>query len=133
MKYTPSEDIVWKPAPAENFVGATWFGLLDRSDDPNGLFAIGVLFEPGARTDWHHHPAGQTLYVTSGAGYVQNAAGDSVRISAGDVVSIPADETHWHGAVRDSYLTHLSLTTGGATVWDGRRVDPADYDAAAGR
>ena len=133
MQFTPARDIVWEPASAENFVGATWFGSLDRSDDPNGLFAIGVLFEPGARTDWHHHPGGQTLYVASGAGYVQNAAGDSVRISAGDVVSIPADETHWHGAVRDSYLMHLSLTTGGAAVWDGRRVDTADYDAAAGR
>lgn len=132
MEHTPSETIQWDPAPAENFSGRAWFGPLDVDEDPLGLTAIGVMFEPGARTDWHHHPGGQTLYVASGAGWVANTAGEAVRLSAGDVVSIPPGETHWHGATSDSYLMHLSLTTGGPTEWVGRKVDEAAYEAAAG-
>jgi quercetin dioxygenase-like cupin family protein len=100
------------------------------ADDPEGLVAIGVLFEPGARTDWHHHPGGQTLYVASGAGVVSNEAGETVAVSAGDVVSIPPGETHWHGAGPGSYMMHLSLTTGGPTAWIGEKVGDEDYGGA---
>jgi quercetin dioxygenase-like cupin family protein len=127
MDHTPAESIVWDPAPEENFTGRVWFGPLDVSEDPDGLVAIGVLFEPGARTDWHHHPGGQTLYVASGAGYVRNSDGDTVEVSAGDVVAIPAGETHWHGASANSYLMHLSLTTGGPTIWEGGKVEDHQY------
>jgi quercetin dioxygenase-like cupin family protein len=130
MEHTPAESIPWAPAPAENFTGETWFGPLDVSDDPEGLVAIGVLFAPGARTDWHHHPGGQTLYVASGAGYVRNTEGETVEISAGDAISIPAGETHWHGATPDSYLMHLSITTGGATEWIDEKVSDSDYGDA---
>ena len=133
MEHTPSDAIKWDPAPDENFSGRAWFGPLDVSDDPEGLNAIGVLFEPGARTDWHHHPGGQTLYVASGAGYVRNTAGDTVEISAGDVVSIPAGETHWHGAAPTSYLMHLSLTTGGPTAWIDRKVTDVEYGEVSAR
>ncbi len=127
MDHTPAKSIRWEPAPEENFTGRAWFGPLALAEDPEGPMAIGVLFEPGARTDWHHHPGGQTLYVASGAGYVRNTEGRTVVISAGDVVSIPAGETHWHGAAEYSYLMHLSLTTGGPTQWEGGKVDEAAF------
>ncbi len=127
MKHTPAEDIDWVDAGEEHFTGRVRFGLLSKAPDP-GLFALGVLFEPGARTDWHTHPDGQVLYVTSGAGKVQNEAGDTVHVSAGDVVHTPAGETHWHGATEHSYLMHLSLTTGGPTEWLARKVTDDEYE-----
>jgi quercetin dioxygenase-like cupin family protein len=131
MDHTSAEAIHWNPAPEENFTGRTWFGPLAVAEDPEGLVAIGVLFEPGARTDWHHHPGGQTLYVASGAGYVRNVRGETASISAGDVVSIPPGETHWHGASAGSFMMHLSLTTGGPTEWTGDKVDAAQYAEAS--
>ena len=131
MEHTPAKSISWDRAPEENFTGEAWFGPLDVAGEPEGLMVIGVLFEPGARTDWHHHPGGQTLYVASGAGYVRNTDGRTVEISAGDVVSIPAGETHWHGATAGSYLMHLSLTMGGPTQWEGGKVDEDAYAEAA--
>ena len=130
MEHKPAGDIAWDRAPESNFTGNAWFGPMEVAEDPEGLVAIGVLFEPGARTDWHHHPGGQTLYVASGAGLVRNSRGETVSISAGDVVTIPAGETHWHGASEGSYMMHLSLTTGGATVWTGEKVSDAEYDEA---
>ncbi|MGI9611066.1 MAG: cupin domain-containing protein, partial [Acidimicrobiia bacterium] len=119
----------WEPAPSEFFTGSARFGPLSEPQQDDGLMALGVHFEPGARTNWHHHPGGQVLYVASGAGYVQNAAGETVKIAPGDVVTIPSGEVHWHGATAESYLMHLSLTTHGATVWEGPVTD-AEYETA---
>ncbi len=130
MQHIPAAEIPWDPAPEEWFTGRAWFGPMDVSEDPMGLVAIGVLFEPRARTDWHSHPGGQTLYVASGAGYIRNTDGETVSITAGDVVSTPAGETHWHGASSTSYMMHLSLTTGGPTEWIGRKVTDAEFDEA---
>lgn len=126
MDHTPAEDITWVEAPAENFTGQVRFGRLSQAPDP-GLNALGVLFEPGARTDWHTHPDGQVIYVVSGAGKVQKDDGETVHISAGDVVYSPAGETHWHGATEHSYMMHLSLTTGGPTEWLPRKVTDEEY------
>lgn len=116
---------MWKAAPSEHFTGRVWFGPL--SHDPDALNALGVLFEPGARTDWHTHPAGQVLYVVSGAGKVQTDAGETVVVGPGDVVYSPPGERHWHGSTPDSFMMHLSLTTGGATEWDVDKVSEEDY------
>ena len=86
-------------------------------------------FEPGARTHWHHHPGGQVLYAASGAGFVQDSGGETVLMSAGDVVTISPGEVHWHGATPASHLMHLSLTTHGSTQWVGPVTDE-EYDAA---
>lgn len=127
MEHTPAERLAWRPAPAENFTGNTWFGPLIPEGGP--LNALGVMFEPGARTDWHSHPQGQLLYIVSGAGRVQTADGATVEVGPGDVVHAPPGEEHWHGAAPDSYMMHLSLTTGGPTEWLGRRVSEEEYAA----
>ena len=125
MEYRPASEHAWTKAPAENFTGDVWFGPL--SEVEGALNALGVQFTPGARTDWHWHPDGQVLYVVSGAGLVQTAEGETVEISAGDVVYSPSGELHWHGARPDSPMMHLSLTTGGATVWEPRKVTDEEY------
>ena len=126
MEHTSASDIDWALAPAENFTGTVRFGpLSDRS--PEALNALAVHFDPGARTDWHTHPVGQVLYITNGAGLVQTDDGDTVEVAAGDVVYSPPGEVHWHGARPNSPMTHLSLTTGGATEWLPRKVTDAEF------
>ena len=124
MEHRPAEDVDWVEAPAENFTGNVRFGPLGQHGALNVLV---VNFEPGARTDWHRHPEGQVLYVTEGAGLVQDDDGTTVEISTGDTVFTPADQIHWHGARADAPMTHLSLTTGGATVWEPRKVTDEEY------
>lgn len=126
MEHTPAEGISWVAAGDEHFTGTVFFGPLSAAPD-RSLYALGVLFEPGARTDWHTHPDGQVLYITSGAGKVQTDDGETVRVSAGDVVFSPAGEKHWHGATETSHMMHLSLTTGGATEWLTQKVSDEDY------
>lgn len=126
MDYTPAKDISWTASPAENFTGSVWFGPLSHAT-PEGLKALAVSFAPGARTDWHTHPDGQVLYVTSGAGLVQKDDGETVEVAAGDVVYSPPGELHWHGARPNSPMVHLSLTTGGATEWHPRKVTDDEY------
>ena len=131
MERIGSEDISWTQAPAENFTGRVWFGGLSQGDE-RPLNALGVLFEPGSRTDWHTHPEGQVLYVAAGSGKVQTASGETVRVSAGDTVHSPPGEVHWHGSTPDSYMMHLSLTTGGATEWLPDKVTEEQYRAEPG-
>jgi quercetin dioxygenase-like cupin family protein len=126
MEYTPAEELVWVDAPPENFTGDVLFAPMSHKTE-DGLNALGVHFEPGARTNWHWHPEGQTLYVVGGEGVVQNADGETIEISAGDVVYAPPRQVHWHGARPDSPMMHLSLTTGGATVWEPRAVTDEEY------
>ena len=87
-------------APAENFTGAVWQDPIIAAQSPARVVANRVAFEPGARTAWHTHPLGQTLYVISGVGRIQTQ-GEPVReIKAGDVVWIAPGEKHWHGGRR---------------------------------
>jgi quercetin dioxygenase-like cupin family protein len=126
MEHTPAGEQAWKPQPEEHFTGRAWMGILSQGDD-RALNAITVAFEPGARTHWHSHPEGQVLYVLSGAGRAGTENGIVIRLSPGDAVYADPDELHWHGATADSPMTHLSLTTGGATAWEPRPVSDEEY------
>jgi len=68
-----------------------------------------VTFEPCARSNWHTHPLGQTLIVTSGCGFVQRWGGSIKVIRPGDVISCPPGEKHWHGASPTTSMTHLAI------------------------
>lgn len=68
-----------------------------------------VTFEPGARTAWHTHPAGQTLIIVSGLGWVQKEGGPVEEIQPGDVVYFEPDEKHWHGASSDKAMSHIAI------------------------
>src|ERR1700678_2413949 len=85
-------------APKEYFTGTVWQDPIIVAEAPARIVATRVAFEPCARTAWHSHPLGQTLYVVSGVGRVQTL-GEPVReIRPGDVVWIPPGEKHWHGS-----------------------------------
>lgn len=117
----------WSPSGTEHFTGTVWNRRIN--DQPDGVTLIAVQFAPGARSDWHSHPGGQLLYVVSGSGLVRTDEGETVRISPGDVVHAPPGERHWHGAVSDAPMMHLSITSGGAAVWEAK-VDDEEYGAA---
>jgi len=81
-----------------------------RGEEPSHIRVSAVRFTPAARTAWHSHAVGQTLYVTEGIGLHQPRGGEIEEIRAGDIVYTPADQWHWHGAAPDHFMTHLSIT-----------------------
>ena len=106
-------------APKEYFTGTVWQDPIIAAEAPARIVANRVAFEPGARTNWHSHPLGQTLYVVAGAGLVQKE-GEAVReIRPGDVVWIPPGEKHWHGATATLGMTHIAISE----ALDGKTVD----------
>jgi quercetin dioxygenase-like cupin family protein len=92
-----------------------WFTgdvFIDPIRDPDEQTAIGaahVRFTPGARTAWHYHPNGQTLYVTDGVGLVATRDGEVKEIHPGDTVYIEPGEEHWHGATPDRFMAHVAM------------------------
>ncbi len=118
--------------PADYFTGTVWMDPIVNAPAPARVAAARVAFEPGARTAWHTHPLGQTLYVVSGVGCVQKQ-GEPVReIRAGDTVWIPPGEKHWHGAAPDHAMTHVAIqeaVNGSAVEWL-EQVSEADYTKA---
>ena len=96
-------------APKENFTGTVLQDPINMAPAPARLNASRVSFEPGARTAWHTHPLGQTLYVISGIGRVQAKGGPIREIRPGDVVWIPPNEKHWHGASPNNSMTHIAM------------------------
>ncbi len=118
--------------PADYFTGTVWMDPIVNAPAPARVAAARVAFEPGARTAWHTHPLGQTLYVVSGVGRVQKL-GEPVReIRAGDTVWIPPGEKHWHGAAPDHAMTHVAIqeaVNGSAVEWL-EQVSEADYTKA---
>ena len=99
---------------AQFFIGKSYLNPLTSPEECGLLFA-NVTFEPGARTNWHTHTGGQILLVLDGSGYYQEKGRPARRLNKGDVVRIPVDTEHWHGAAPDSWFTHVSLETNGAT------------------
>ncbi|EBT9749907.1 cupin domain-containing protein [Salmonella enterica] len=105
--------------PAENFTGRVRVDPLFTPDNDIRVSGAYVTFEPGARSAWHTHPAGQRLIVTSGVGFTQQEGQPVQVIRTGDVVSCPAGIKHWHGASPGSAMTHLAITG----IVDGKNVN----------
>ena len=95
--------------PEQTFTGHVWFDVVHAGEQPSRLRVNSVHFAPGARTAWHRHAVGQTLYVTEGVGLVQARGGQVIEMRAGDVVHTPPGEWHWHGASGDHFMTHLAM------------------------
>lgn len=95
--------------PADWFTGDVLIDGLREADDQSAIGCAHVRFSPGARTAWHSHPRGQTLYVTDGIGLVAYRGGEVVEIRPGDVVYIEPGEEHWHGATPDRFMAHVAM------------------------
>lgn len=117
--------------PAETFTGLVWIDPITRGLPPSQINVAAVRFSPSARSAWHSHSGGQTLYVTEGRGLVQVRGEEAVELHAGDVVFVPDGEEHWHGATPDDFMTHLSITDGSA-YW-GSHVSDEEYASARPR
>ena len=96
--------------PAEWFTGDVYIDPIAGGQAAAQVRVSAVRFTPAARTAWHAHAVGQTLYVTEGRGLVQPRGGAVEEIRAGDIVSTPPDQWHWHGAAPGHFMTHLSIT-----------------------
>ena len=114
--------------PAETFTGDVWIDPITRGLPPSQLNVATVRFSPSARSAWHSHDGGQTLYVTEGRGLVQVRGHQAVELHEGDVVYAPDGEEHWHGATPGHFMTHLSITEG-APHWGDQVTDTEYADA----
>ena len=103
-----------------NFTGDAWLQMLVHNDSTYNASIGNVTFEPGARTNWHKHPGGQILLITGGQGFYQEAGKSARLLNKGDVVRIPPEAVHWHGATANTSLTHIAIspnTDKGSVVW----------------
>jgi 4-carboxymuconolactone decarboxylase len=120
------------PLPADYFTGQAFLHLL-LAKDVNNEFALGsVTFQPGARTVWHTHPKGQVLIVIEGEGLYQEKGKPARRIRKGDVVNIPENIEHWHGATAQTKMVHIAITNykGEENVTWLQPVSDQEYQAA---
>jgi quercetin dioxygenase-like cupin family protein len=105
--------------PVDFFTGDVMVKPLFGDNPHRQATAAQVTFSPCARTAWHTHPAGQTLIVTSGSGWIQQWGGHRQQISPGDVIWTPPGVKHWHGATLTGEMTHFAIQ---GTV-EGRNVN----------
>lgn len=91
------------------FTGSVRVDPLFQAPPPARVAGAHVTFEPGARTNWHTHPLGQTLIITSGLGWVQREGGAIEEVRPGDVVWFPPNLRHWHGATPATAMTHIAI------------------------
>lgn len=104
---------------SDNFTGTAWLNNLVSADSLNRNAVGSVTFEPGARTKWHSHPAGQIILALDGVGYYQEEGKEKVIIRKGEVVKCPVNVPHWHGASPDTAFVQIAVTgrEKGETVW----------------
>ncbi|MGI8484171.1 MAG: (R)-mandelonitrile lyase [Thermomicrobiales bacterium] len=116
--------------PRDWFTGAVYVDSVAQPSSDSPLSASSVHFTPGARTAWHTHPNGQTIYVTEGVGRCQRRGGPIEIIRPGDRVFFEPSEDHWHGAAPDRFMTHLAMlivdNEGTSAVW-GDNVSDEEY------
>ena len=112
---------------AQYFVGQSYLNMLSTERVTIG----NVTFEPGCRNNWHiHHKGGQILLCTAGRGYYQEWGKEAQELHPGDVVNIPPEVKHWHGAAKDSWFAHLAVEVpaeGASNEWL-EVVNEEDYE-----
>jgi len=119
--------------PSEWFSGAVYVDTVATPTGASRLSASSVHFTPGARTAWHTHPNGQTIFVTEGVGLAQRSGGPIEVIRPGDRVFFEPGENHWHGAAPTRFMTHIAMLDvddkGNNATW-GDHVSDVEYAAA---
>jgi quercetin dioxygenase-like cupin family protein len=122
------------PGPSDWFTGTVFIDAVAAPSSGSRLSASSVHFTPGARTAWHTHPNGQTIYVLEGVGLAQRRGGPAELIRPGDRVFFEPGEEHWHGAAPNRFMTHLAMLEvdddGNAAAW-GDHVTDEEYGSAS--
>jgi quercetin dioxygenase-like cupin family protein len=121
------------PGPSDWFTGAVYIDSVAAPAGSSRVNASSVHFAPGARTAWHTHANGQTIYVTEGVGLAQRRGGEIEVIRPGDRVFFEPGEDHWHGATPERFMAHLAMQqldeAGNPAAW-GDHVTDEEYRAA---
>jgi quercetin dioxygenase-like cupin family protein len=134
MQITRSS-IATRIGQAEWFTGGVYVDALAAPGGGSQVMASNVHFTPGARTAWHTHPNGQTIYVTEGVGRCQWRGGPVEEIRPGDRVFFKPGEDHWHGAAPDRFMVHIAMVqvdeTGASATW-GEHVTDEEYGRSPG-
>lgn len=133
MQITRSRNVDSASGPNEWFTGTVYIDPVAEQTGPSRLAASNVHFTPGARTAWHTHPNGQTIFVTDGVGLSQRRGGPIEIIRPGDRVFFEPGEHHWHGAAPNRFMTHLAMQQAddqGKVVTWGNHVTDEEYAAA---
>jgi quercetin dioxygenase-like cupin family protein len=121
--------------PGDWFTGTVFIDPVAAPSGSSRLSASSVHFTPGARTAWHTHPSGQTIWVTEGVGLAQRRGGPIEVIRPGDRVFFEPGEDHWHGAAPNRFMTHLAMLEvddeGVPATW-GDQVTDEEYASAPG-
>ena len=132
MEITRSSTDTFK-GPPDWFTGDVYLDAVATPEATSTFTATLVHFAPGARTAWHTHPRGQTIFVTEGVGLCQRERGPVEVIRPGDRVFFEPGENHWHGAARNRFMVHIAMhqndESGSAVTW-GRHVTDEEYGAA---
>ncbi|CAI1583563.1 (R)-mandelonitrile lyase [Serratia liquefaciens] len=133
MKIQRSGSQPSRPGPEEYFSGKVRIDAPFAGSEPARVGGATVTFEPGARTAWHTHPLGQTLIVTQGRGWIQLWGEEIQEMNQGDIVWIPEDVKHWHGATPDTAMTHIAIaeSLNGSPVDWMEKVSDAQYQKPA--
>ncbi|HEJ7883165.1 TPA: cupin domain-containing protein [Serratia liquefaciens] len=133
MKIQRSGSQPSRPGPEEYFTGKVRIDAPFAGSEPARVGGATVTFEPGARTAWHTHPLGQTLIVTQGRGWIQLWGEEIQEMNHGDIVWIPEDVKHWHGATPDTAMTHIAIaeSLNGSPVDWMEKVSDAQYQKPA--
>jgi quercetin dioxygenase-like cupin family protein len=122
-----------KAGPREWFTGTVYLDTIATPSGRSRVSASSVHFSPGARTAWHKHPNGQTIYVIEGVGLAQRRGGPIEIIRPGDRVFFEPGEDHWHGAAPNRFMTHFAMLEvddeGNSAIW-GEHVTDQEYNAA---
>ena len=118
------------PGPGDWFTGTVYIDTVAAPANGARISASSVHFTPGARTAWHTHPNGQTIWVTEGVGRCQRRGGPVEEIRPGDRVFFEPGEEHWHGAAPARFMTHVAIAEadadGNAAYW-GEHVTDEEY------
>jgi quercetin dioxygenase-like cupin family protein len=119
--------------PGDWFTGTVYIDAIAAPSPPSRVAAALVHFAPRARTAWHIHPYGQTIYVVEGIGLCQHEAGTIEEIRPGDRVYFEPGENHWHGASPNRFMAHIAIQeadeSGSPVTW-GRHVTDEEYERA---
>jgi len=119
--------------PSDWFTGAVYIDTITAPSNEWRIGSAAVHFTPGARTAWHTHPHGQTIWVTEGIGLCQREGGPIEMIRPGDRVFFEPGENHWHGAAPTRFMTHIAMhqadEQGNVVTW-GDHVSDDEYSVA---
>jgi quercetin dioxygenase-like cupin family protein len=131
MKIIRSGAIPSMKGPEDWFTGTVRIDSMFSAEAPGRMSTAHVTFELGARTAWHTHPAGQTLIITFGSGWVQREHGPVEVVNQGDIVWFPAGEKHWHGAGAETAMSHIAIqeSMDGSPVTWMEKVTDTDYSS----